>query len=146
MKIAGIPMKKDESFGSYFGTTEPEPYDTGRDEFKPQYRHIFVSSEMYPGTDKSFFYVTSDINGKMRIYRHRDWFDTDVGNIFASGKTLKDAVSSFEYNFKNLIYNRAGKPVSAIVPQSTTRRVMKRAKPKSRRKSSASPTSLSGIR
>ncbi len=72
MKIAGVSMKYDRKFGSYFGTTSPEPYNTGKDHFKPSYRSIYVSSEMYPGTSKSFFYITSNIQGKMRLYRHRD--------------------------------------------------------------------------
>ncbi len=107
MKINNVELKYDKSFGSYFGTTEPENYNTGKNHFKPTFRSIFISSEMYKGTDKSFFYITSSIHGRMRLYRCRNWFDTEIGNIFASGKTLKEAVNKFEHNFKNFIYNRS---------------------------------------
>ena len=108
MKIAGVNMKYNRKYGSYYGTTKPEPYSTGKDHFIPSFRSIYVSSEMYPGTSRSFFYVTSNIHGKMRQYRHRDWFSTDIANIFASGKTLKSAVTAFERNFRSKIYNRRG--------------------------------------
>jgi len=106
MRVAGINLRLDRKFGSYFGTTRPEPYNTGKDEFIPSFRSIFVSSEMYPGTRKSFFYVTSSIHGKMRRYRARTWFDTEVGNIFASGKTRAEAIKKFAHNFRHKIYNR----------------------------------------
>jgi hypothetical protein len=102
-----ILMKYDPSFGSYFGTTAPEPYPTGKNHFKPSFRSIFISGEMYPGTDRSFFYITSSIHGEMRLYKHRDWFDTEVGNIFVSGKTREEAIKKFEHNLKNLIYNKS---------------------------------------
>ena len=109
MKIAGISMKFNRKFGSYYGTTSPEPYNVGKHHFKPSYRSIYVSSEMYPNTSKSFFYAASGIHGSMRLYRHRDWFATEVANIFASGKTLKEAVRKFEHKFKNKIYNVRGR-------------------------------------
>lgn len=109
MKIVGVNLKHDRKFGSYFGTTKPEPYDMGKHEFKPSFRSIFISSEMYPGTSKSFFYITSSIHGKLRRYRARTWDDTEVGNIFASGKTLAEAVRKFTHNFKNKIYNKGGR-------------------------------------
>ena len=105
MRLAGVSLKYNRRFGSYYGTTRPEPYSTGKHEFRPSFRFIYVSSEMYPGTSKSFFYITSSIHGKMRRYRARTWYDTDIANIFASGKTLKEAIRKFEYNFKNKIYN-----------------------------------------
>lgn len=109
MRIARVSLKKDRKFGSYYGTTKPEPFNTGKHEFKPSFRSIYVSSEMYPGTGKSFFYITSGIHGKMRRYRTRTWYDTEVGNIFASGKTLAEAVRKFTHNFRNKIYNRSGR-------------------------------------
>jgi hypothetical protein len=106
MKIANVNLKYDKEFGSYFGTTIAEPYDVGKNHFKPLYRFIFVSSNMYPDTNKDFIYITSNITGQMRLYRCRNWFETEIGNIFASGKTLKEAVDKFEYKFKNKIYNK----------------------------------------
>ena len=106
MRVAGVNLKHDRKFGSYYGTTRPEPYSTGKDHFKPAFRSIYVSSEANPGTSKSFFYITSHIHGKMRLYRHRDWFSTDIANIFAGGKTLKSAVAKFERAFRSKTYNR----------------------------------------
>ena len=107
MTIANkIEVKESKDFGSYFGTVEAEKYDTGKDHFKPKYRSIYISSEMYPGTDRSFFYITSDIQGEMRLYRHQYWFNAEIGNIFASGKTLKETIAKFEHNFINKIYNK----------------------------------------
>lgn len=109
MRVGGVSLKFDRKFGSYFGKTSPEPYSTGKHEFKPSFRSIYVSSEMYPGTKKSFFYITSGIHGKMRRYRTRTWYETEVANVFASGKTLKEAVRKFEYNFKHKVYNKGGR-------------------------------------
>jgi hypothetical protein len=106
--INGITLKYNKEYGSYFGTTKPEPYNTGKDHFKPTFRSIYISSEMYSGTDKSFFYITSHIHGSMRLYRHRNWYDTDVANIFASGKTLEEAVVKFTNNLTHLDYNKGG--------------------------------------
>jgi len=105
MKINDIKLKYDKSFGSYFGTTKAEKYNTGKNHFKPLYRIIYISSPMYPKTKKNFYYITSSIVGKMRLYKHRTWFDTEIGNIFASGKTLKKVVKKFEHNLSNYIYN-----------------------------------------
>lgn len=106
LTINGIPMKYNRKQGSYFGTTKAEPYNTGKNSFKPRHRTIYISSQMYPGTSKSFYYITSSISGKMRLYRHRDWLETEVANIFASGKTLQATVKKFERNLRNKVYNR----------------------------------------
>jgi len=107
MTIDGVKLRKDKTFGSYFGTTEPEPYSIGKNHFVPKYRYIYISSEMYPKTDKNFVYITSNIVGSMRLYRHKNWFDTNIANIFASGKTLSEAVVNFEVKFKAKEYNNA---------------------------------------
>lgn len=99
-------MKKNDDMNSYFGTIEAEPYNTGKDHFIPKHRTIYISGNMYPGTKKDFIYITSDLMGKMRLYWHRDWFETGIGNIFASGKTLEEAMTKFEYKYKNKIYNK----------------------------------------
>ena len=107
MKVANVSLKFDKGFGSYFGTTVAEPYNIGKNHFKPLYRSVYISSEMYPSTEKNFIYITSSIHGRMRLYRHRNWFDAEIGNIFASGKTLNEAIKKFEYNFKHKTYNKS---------------------------------------
>ena len=104
--ILGHKLKRDKDMGSYFTTIEAEPYDTGKHHFRPKHRIIYVSGEMYPGTEKNFIYITSEIMGELRLYRHRYWYSTGMGNIFASGKTLDEAIEEFSYNLKHKIYNR----------------------------------------
>lgn len=94
-----------------FGTCKPEPYPTGRDHFKPRFRHVAVmgpSRGRNPdGTPTPVFYtVTSDIHGSMRGYRCRHWFDTTVGNIFAYAPTQRGAVLAWLEKFKNKTYNK----------------------------------------
>lgn len=85
--------------GTQWGQQTPEPYDTGKDHFIPQMRDVFI------GTAKGGFYVTSHLKGKMRQFRCRTWFDTDVGNIFGGGSTLQEAISEFVANFLSKTYN-----------------------------------------
>lgn len=96
-------LKYNRDFGNYFGTVTPEPYDTGKDHFKPSFRSIYVSSRMKDGG----YYVTSSICGQMRLYRHHYWNEAEIGNIFAHGETLKEAITKFRHNLDNLIYNRS---------------------------------------
>lgn len=106
IKINNILVKKSNT-GSYFTTIPAEYYDVGKNHFTPIYRSIFVSSEMYKGTNNSFFYITSDIIGIYRGYKCRNSYEMAIGNIFSSDKTLQGAISKFEYNLKNKIYNRS---------------------------------------
>jgi hypothetical protein len=85
-----------------WASMEAEPYDVGKDHFKPRYRDVYV------GDCCNGFYVTSHIKGRMRGYRCRREYDTDVGNIFAGGKTLEIAITQFIHNFQNKIYNQCG--------------------------------------
>ena len=105
MKVAGIKLRHDKGFGSYFGTTEPENYDTGKHHFEPKFRYVYVSSKCNSGTDLPFFYITSNIAGKMRRYRCWYWYETSIANIFASGTTLEEAIKKFNRNFSHKIYN-----------------------------------------
>ena len=84
---------------SVFGTQPAEEYNTGKDHFVPKYRSVFF------GTAKDGYYITSNIHGKMRNYRCRTEYDTEIGNIFGHGKTIDEALRSFSHNFINKIYN-----------------------------------------
>lgn len=105
LQQVGFKMTHDKEFGSSFGTIKPETYNVGKNHFKPDYRFVYVSSAMYPNTSKNFYYVTSNIVGQYREYRHQEWFENELGNIFASGKTRNQAILEFVNKFKTLSYN-----------------------------------------
>jgi hypothetical protein len=92
-----------------WGSMEAEPYDVGKDHFKPRYRDVYI------GECVNGYYITSHIKGMMRRYRCRREFDTDVGNIFGGGETLEVAITQFVHNFKNKIYNRRDNKVGLSV-------------------------------
>jgi len=71
---------------------------------KPE-RDVYIG-HMYPNQpDKEFWYITSHIKFKARKYRGRTSYEAEILNIFGSGKTLEDAMTRFEHNFRNKIYN-----------------------------------------
>ena len=84
-----------------FGTITPEPYDVGKNHFKPTFRSVFV------GSAKDGWYVTSNISGEMRLYRHHYTYETEIANIFGLGKTRMEAIENFVSNFTNKTYNVA---------------------------------------
>ncbi len=88
-----------------FGTIKPESYSVKPDHFTPTFRTVYVADCDWRG---GFCYVTSSITGTYRGYRCRNSYDTEVGNIFASGKTRAEALAKFAENFANKKYNRAG--------------------------------------
>jgi hypothetical protein len=94
LKKLGFDMSHEK-----WGTIEAEPYDVGKDHFTPRHRDVYI------GRVKTGWYITSDIKGKMRGYRCRRVFDTNIGNIIGIGSTLKEALEQFEANFKSKTYN-----------------------------------------
>ena len=101
-KLGFDVMKKDKLMSelSVFGIIPAEPYNVGKNHFAPTYRSVFF------GTAKGGYYITSGIHGKMRLYHCRSTEDTEIGNIFGHGKTIKEALKNFAYNFTNKIYNK----------------------------------------
>ena len=92
---------------SLWGNMTPEKVvDVGKDTFRPLFRDVFVSG--YCRQHGGFYYITSHIKGTLHRHRSRycnDNPDAQFANIFASGKTLAEAVEKFVRNFKNRIYN-----------------------------------------
>lgn len=88
-----------------FATIAAESYSVGKNHFTPRSRHVYVSTAMYPTTIKNFYYITSNISGMYRGYRCKNSYETEIGNIYASGKTVKEALELFVYNFTHKIYN-----------------------------------------
>jgi len=50
-------------------------------------RVIFISSEMYPDTDKNFRYAMNYTHGTTRDYRCKNWYGLEYKKVFVSGKT-----------------------------------------------------------
>ena len=87
-----------------FGTIKPETYNTGKNHFKPSFRSVYIADCDWQG---GFVYITSNIYGIMKLYRCKTEFETEIGNIFTSGKTRSEAIKKFVYNFTNKIYNKS---------------------------------------
>ena len=54
---------------------------------KSENRVIFISSEMYPNTDKNFRYAINYTKSTIRKFRCKNWFDYELDKVFVSGKT-----------------------------------------------------------
>jgi hypothetical protein len=50
-------------------------------------RYIFVSSEMYPNTDRNFRYAIIETKGTIRPYRCKNTHEIDIDKRYASGVT-----------------------------------------------------------
>lgn len=54
------------------------------------YKHIFISSNMHLGTDKSFYYLKAYQNVLMRRYRRRSFEELEGSKIIITAKTLDE--------------------------------------------------------
>jgi hypothetical protein len=61
--------------------------DSKKNLVKSENRKIFISSEMYPDTDKNFRYGLNYTQSVMRDYRSKNWHDYELDKVFVSGKT-----------------------------------------------------------
>ncbi len=87
-----------------FGTTPAEPYPVGKNHFTPRWRDVYIGRCHWSGGGFGY-YITSHIYGTMRRYRCCLSYDAHIANIFASGKTRREAVRSFLRNFESKTYN-----------------------------------------
>jgi len=62
-------------------------------------RIIFISDEMYPGTDKNFRYAINYTKCKMRMYRCRTWFEHEYNKVYISGKTDEELIKKIQEQF-----------------------------------------------
>ena len=65
-------------------------------------RRLFVSTFMYPGTDRDFKYSTIHTRSKCRRYRCRTWNDYELFKGFTSGKTNQELYDNIAAQFVNI--------------------------------------------
>lgn len=91
-----------DSDGNIFGTKKIK-HRTFRDGKKNLVRSfdrtIFISSEMYPNTDKNFRYAINYTKSKMRNYRCNNWYESEYKKVFVSGKTEEMLLEEIKQNF-----------------------------------------------
>ena len=76
--------------------------------FSPTFNRGAFVAHMYEGTDKDFWYITSNLRGNYRGYRCRTTIsDFDTCNVLGSGKSLEQAVDKFVEEYKNQIRDTA---------------------------------------
>jgi len=79
-----------------FGVKKLE-HKTFRDDkknlIKSENRIIFVSSEMYPNTDKNFRYALNYTKSSIRHYHCRTWGEHEYKKVFVSGKTNNEIIN-----------------------------------------------------
>lgn len=66
---------------------------------KSENRIIFISSEMYPDTDKKFRYGLNYTKSTIRGFRCKTWGDYELDKVFASGKTDELLISEIKNLF-----------------------------------------------
>jgi hypothetical protein len=90
---------------SYFGIAYIDPYkvrDTNKNVTINSNKVIFISGELYKGTDKSFRYCTAYQIQRFRKYRSKYFNEIQGNKIFASGKDL-DIIYSKLFNNSNFV-------------------------------------------
>ena len=73
--------------------------DSKKSLVKSENRVIFISSEMYPNTDKNFRYAMNYTKSKVRGYRCKNWFDYELDKEFVSGKTDEILIDEIKIMF-----------------------------------------------
>ncbi len=80
------------------------------DHFSPNGTRGLFIGRCRPGKSGHRFYATSHVRGEFRGFRRRNMcHDFDAGNIFASGKTVRECAANFVEAYSSLEYNRAGR-------------------------------------
>jgi hypothetical protein len=99
-RLTVLGFKMGETGVRDWGRQDAEPFD-----FSPSHIVTTPFRDVFIGHVKNGWYVTSHIKFKGRIYRHRYEQSFEIFNIFGGGKTLADAMTQFESNFKSKTYN-----------------------------------------
>ena len=76
-----------------------------RDLYRIGDRRLFVSSFMYPGTDRSFKYATICTTSKRRNYRCRTWYDTELFKGYVYGKDNQELYDKIAAQFTKIEEN-----------------------------------------
>ena len=65
-------------------------------------RRLFISTFMYPGTDRNFKYSIIYTRSEHRKYRCRRWDDYELFKGFTSGKTNEELYDNITAHFINI--------------------------------------------
>ena len=90
-------------YDGIFGIKKLEPQsfrDSKKNLIMSNDRIIFISSEMYPSTDKNFRYAINYTKSRIRNYRSKNWSDYEFDKIFVSGKTDEILIDEIKRMFK----------------------------------------------
>ena len=65
-------------------------------------RRLFISTFMYPGTDRNFKYATIYTSSRCRKYHCRTWYDMELFKGYVSGKDNKEVYDKMVVQFANI--------------------------------------------
>ena len=105
MNIAQVRLKL-RKLGFQFDGTSRYGVHKDREIVRLKYYHpangrrdIYVSTQMYRGSNKSFYYITSHLKTLQRRKWTQRYEEIKLKNIFGSGITLEDALNDFEQDW-----------------------------------------------
>lgn len=83
-----------ESDGNFFGTINQSLIikRINKDIYKLSNVNIFISSQMYPKTDRDFRYAICYQRAEQRPYRCKNWSGFEYARIFVSAKDLEGII------------------------------------------------------
>jgi len=58
--------------------------------------NLFISTELYKGTDKSFFYAILSQDAQVRQYKKQKFVKEEFSKTFVSGKTVKQVIDKLK--------------------------------------------------
>lgn len=100
--LPGYVFNVDDTTESIYGVKQLEPKtfrDSKKNLVKSENRVIFISSEMYPNTDKNFRYALNYTKSTIRNYRCKDWYGYELDKVYVSGKTDELLISEIKSLF-----------------------------------------------
>ena len=76
-----------------------------RDLYRIGNRRLFISTFMYPGTDRNFKYATISTASQRRSYRRRTWYDMELFKGYVSGKDNQELYDKVVAQFTEIKEN-----------------------------------------
>ena len=77
----------------------------GKDLYLIGDRRLFISTFMYPGTDRTFKYAIICTSSKYRKYRCRTWYDMELFKGYVYGKDNKELYDKIAVQFTEIEEN-----------------------------------------
>ena len=102
--LTDFDIDKSDS-GCIFGTKNNNSTKMFRDNEKTLIkstgiRHVFISSRMYPNTDKDFRYAMIYTIAKARGYRCKNWYKMELDKVFISDENDNVLLEKIRNEFK----------------------------------------------